>query len=96
MNNNKNFKAIKSIFTLLLCFTLIFAACGNGKDGKEKSKPSAAEKGTSVEIAGSDETAATTLPTPADPSTDKLIAVTYDDGPYSVTTSQILGIVLFL
>ena len=91
----KRYKRVLSIISIVLCFTLIFAACGNGKDGKdgnEKSKPSAAEKGTSVEIAGSDETAATTLPTPADPSTDKLIAVTYDDGPYSVTTSQILDI----
>lgn len=85
-------KKLMSIISIVLCFALLFAACGNDSDRREKPRPSSPERGTLVESAGSDETVTTTLPAPADPSTDKYIAVTYDDGPYSVTTGQILDI----
>lgn len=80
----------KSVICILLSAVMIFslAACGNRED--EKSDGTTAEKETTTTT-----TTETTTEAPKkrdiDPN-DKLVALTFDDGPYSPVTNRILDV----
>lgn len=78
----KKNRKVLSVVSLLLIIAFVFAACGNNgnKNGINDSKVTEAP---STEIQ-------TTEPQKKYSKNDKLIAMTFDDGPYSKTTNRIL------
>lgn len=81
-------KRLFAIISVAVCIVLLLASCG--VDSKPKSKDP--EKVSTAEKAESDEAVEITTTGPKKPSTDKLVALTYDDGPYAPTTGRILDI----
>ena len=83
-----NTKTIRRFFCFALCLTMLFCftSCkGNDSaDGKDKTTSDAEQTTANT-------TTTTTTTTRSDiQSTDKLIALTFDDGPYSPVTDKIL------
>ena len=82
-------KLFLTIISLLLCVLFVFSACSVDKN-EEENKPTNSQ-GQVVEVGG--ETAGDETTTKAEvktPSKEKLIALTYDDGPNPSTTNRIL------
>ena len=98
MKKQKNFI---SIVSLILCFAFALAACSGGaQNGKETVNSDDSSLSTSFaegDLPGDTDSAQEeTLTVAENPpkysSDEKLIALTYDDGPYTKTTSQILEV----
>lgn len=87
-------KRLISIISVIMCIALLFTACAGEKKKDKDSKRDSGEKITQAENIDSDSDEVIDSPTePArQPSTDKLVALTYDDGPYAPTTGRILDI----
>ena len=93
----KKNKFILSFVSVLLCFATIFASCA---DNSVNNPPSGAggsdiSPENTIEATTQPATAATTQPTTAKPKyspEDKLIALTFDDGPSKKSTNRILDI----
>lgn len=87
-------KRLISVISVLMCITLLFAACSVDKKEAEDTESESSERITQAENVGSDsdEVIDGTDEPERKPSTDKLVAITYDDGPYAPTTGRILDI----
>ena len=88
-------KMLLSVISLMLCALLAFSACDGGKKDKEdKNEKTSSLSGDVITDAGNenqnDITESVTTNQPVKPSTEKLIALTYDDGPNPSTTNRIL------
>ena len=85
-------KLLISVVSLLLCLLLVFSACStdNNKGDEEQSTNS---QGEVIDVGGenAEEEKGTTQPETKKPSTEKLVALTYDDGPNPSTTNRILS-----
>lgn len=83
-------KLMFTVISLLLCVLFVFSACSVNGNNDDEDKSSTAQ-GEIVDVGGEntgDET--TTNPDVKTPSKEKLIALTYDDGPNPSTTNRIL------
>lgn len=82
-------KLLLAVVSLLLCVLFVFGACSVDKGDKD---PTNAD-GEVVDVTGdgAEDTTAATQPAVKKPSTEKLIALTYDDGPNPSTTNRILS-----
>lgn len=82
-------KCFISVVSLLLCVIFIFGACSVDKTEDETTS----ETNEVVDVGGQGESTIqpVTQPPVRKPSTEKLIALTYDDGPNPSTTNRILA-----
>lgn len=85
-------KRLISIICVFMCITLLFTACAGDEKESKTSKPERTEKITQAENVDSDDVVNDATEPPNKPSQDKLVALTYDDGPYAPTTGRILDI----
>lgn len=88
-------KKLFSVISLMLCVLFVFSACevsGRDKDDK-KEKTSSTLNGEIVDAGNENQNDVTenATDTPFKPSTEKLVALTYDDGPNPSTTNRILS-----
>lgn len=83
-------KMLFSVVSLVLCALLVFSACDSEK--KEKEEKISSTSAEEIVDAGNEKNVTENVTTnqPVKPSTEKLIALTYDDGPNSSTTNRIL------
>lgn len=79
------------IISLLLCLLLVFSACSTDKN-KGDEEQSTNSQGEVIDVGGENagDVITTTQPEVKKPSTEKLVALTYDDGPNPSTTNRIL------
>ena len=82
-------KLILTVISLLLCVLFVFTACSVDK-GSDEDKTNS--QGEVIDVDGENTDAESTTAGPAvkTPSKEKLVALTYDDGPNPSTTNRIL------
>ncbi len=82
-------KIMMAVAALMLCMTFVFSACSLGDKKSDDNGKNSADyiDADGQETTGSEEE---TTQAPKTPSTEKLIALTYDDGPNPSTTNRIL------
>lgn len=82
-------KIMMAFAALMLCMTFVFSACSLGDKKSDDNGKNSADyiDADGQETTGSEEE---TTQAPKTPSTEKLIALTYDDGPNPSTTNRIL------
>lgn len=86
-------KILLSVVSLMLCALLVFSACDGGEKEKKEKKTSSTTASEEIIDAGNENqsnVAENVTAPPRKPSTEKLVALTYDDGPNPSTTNRIL------
>ena len=81
----KKNRIISTFISLLLCFVTVFSSCADNQ-------PVNGEGGSDIVPENTVETTETTTSAPKYSAEDKLIALTFDDGPSKKTTNRILDI----
>ena len=83
-------KLFLSVVALMLCALFVFSSCKT--DGNvDEPESSTNEVGEGIDVGGQENQTVTEPSTQPKPSTEKLIALTYDDGPNPSTTNRILN-----
>lgn len=83
-------KLFLSVVALMLCALFVFSSCKT--DGNvDEPESSTNEVGEVIDVGGQENQTVTEPSTQPRPSTEKLIALTYDDGPNPSTTNRILN-----
>ena len=83
-------KLFLSVVALMLCALFVFSSCKT--DGNvDEPESSTNEVGEVIDVGGQENQTVTEPSTQPKPSTEKLIALTYDDGPNPSTTNRILN-----
>lgn len=88
----QNKKIVLSVISLMLCALFIFSACSENKESEKGGNNNASVEYVDAdgqETTGADKEAVTN--SNKTPSSEKLIALTYDDGPNPSTTNRILN-----
>ncbi len=83
-------KLLLTVISLILCSVFVFASCSTDKNIDENSTASN-ETSEYIGVGGNDGHTVPEKTTQPKPSTEKLIALTYDDGPNPSTTNRILN-----
>lgn len=89
-------KCLSALVSLVLCALLVLGACSSGSENKDDDKGKAEKATVTAEFVDADgqeePSTENKKEEPKAPSAEKLIALTYDDGPNPSTTNRILDV----